>query len=150
MISLHSAHFGYHHLPLWIQNYCKPADFEMKQFGGTTASLCLRLTSWPWPTGCKWPRPPVNVVGVWVLSQICPQYVLGGFTPVLRAVHLWSDRSGQMVIPGLNRLWQSQQEPTHKAKCHWSEDVWYGRYWLSHKNWNTVFLYIERVCRTIS
>lgn len=31
-----------------------------------------------------------------------PQCILGTFTPVTRAVHLWSNHSGWMLIPGLN------------------------------------------------
>lgn len=56
--------------------------------------------------GCShmWPRPSPNVV--WVIeSQMHPQCVRGAFLPVLKAVHLWLDHSGRMLLPGGNRAY---------------------------------------------
>lgn len=33
---------------------------------------------------------------------MCPRWILGAFTPVLRAVRLLLDHSGRMLIPGMN------------------------------------------------
>lgn len=45
------------------------------------------------------PRQPLNVVRL--RTQMCPQYTLGVFKCVLRAVHLWLDHSGSL-IPSLS------------------------------------------------
>ena len=50
------------------------------------------------------PRPPPDVVWLRDWISVCPQCFIGAFKPVLRAVHLWLDHLGCMLIPGINRV----------------------------------------------
>lgn len=61
-------------------------------------------------------RPPLNVVRM-VGSQMCPQCILGEFTPVLRAVHMgglmWSDEKSAMSLdPIMAGIYYAMSSPT--------------------------------------
>lgn len=62
-----------------------------------------QLTAWPSNSSMLQRKNAVKC-GLTMRSEICPQCVLGAFTPMFSAVRLCSVHSGCMLIPGLNRF----------------------------------------------
>ena len=72
--------------------------------------------------GYMWHRTPLNVVRWKDLK--C---VLGAFPPLLKAVHLWSDQSERMIIPGGTRADGSHIYSIKKKKLSiFIKQVWLG------------------------
>lgn len=67
--------------------------------GSPSTWACAHMRTHGWKSVAMQPRQPLNVVRL--RTQMCPQYTLGVFKCVLRAVHLWLDHSGSL-IPSLS------------------------------------------------
>ena len=83
------------------------------------------------------PGPPLNVVWIiWSASSLG----FGVFTPGLRAVHLWLDHSGQMLIPNVNWLYDVwKTNPTEQNEMEGKKCILYSfnmRYLDSNTFWS--------------